>query len=623
MALAPQNSAAMLTAAAGIDQFLEQRYSNFAANRQPLEEKWQRNYDDMHRLTRQDETWKSGETEEWRSKTYIGITYQKVMAAFAVICDAVLVGGKIPFTTKIDDAFGDAPEGYWDAILDARKEQLDSQIEDTGAERATMRLLLSMLVYGEGWWRREVRSMERQVWSEAGSEYMDLAGADPSMRRFDRRSVNVSVPTFRYVSPWAMFWDTEVEDLEDGCGLFCESFLSPYRVQQLAKLPFIDRERLASAVKLHAQSGASSQISGRSSNQIEPRLRDQVKRDHYIRVREYWGLVPQQYVEQWPSGVDPGVLFFNESGDAEDEVMVTAYMVGDQTVGLARVRKSDNPFGRVPATDDIDAPGKIGIADNLEQIQRVINGAVRAFEDNKRLSANVILAKQPAFMEGENQTFTPGKDIIVSDSASSVKDAIQQVIIQDVGESLMSVISLFLQFADEESGVPKQSQGMPDPNFRNSTATEITERAEKAQKFIGTIIRNLDEYLIEPVLTWMLELNMLDQASAHLSAPLHIQALGFSSFQSRVVKLNNLRDWMALIMNDPTGELRGEYHIKKIADEIARIMDLDPVQFEVTEEEKAQRAMADRQAQLEAAGLDGGQGEAGGAAPILAMGGQS
>ena len=108
---------------------------------------------------------------------------------------------------------------------------------------------------------------------------------------------------------------------------------------------------------------------------------------------------------------------------------------------------------------DLDGISGTGVADNVESVQMVLNGMVRAFEDNKKLAANVIVAIKKALLLEWSGTFKPGELIEVAEEAKSAAEAIQQIIIQDVGETLLSGIALMERYAEEGSMLPKILQG--------------------------------------------------------------------------------------------------------------------------------------------------------------------
>lgn len=234
------------------------------------------------------------------------------------------------------------------------------------------------------------------------------------------------------------------------------------------------------------------------------------------------------------------------------------------------------PFYSIPWEEDIDEAETYGVADNLAQTQAVLNSAIRAFEDNKRFSSNVLLGIKRRMLNtpGWDGKVKPGTVLEVSEEARTIADAISAFVVPDVGGSLMQLIQMFLEFGDEESMVPRIQSGGRDSQ---QTAYEASIRVEKAGKYMGAVVRNFDDGFIEPVVRDFYEWNMLDPQVSTGKGAYDVRPLGFTSFQDRVMRLQAIQQLLGMVLADP--ELRKMVKVEDALREICKALDLDPEQW--------------------------------------------
>jgi hypothetical protein len=173
--------------------------------------------------------------------------------------------------------------------------------------------------------------------------------------------------------------------------------------------------------------------------------------------------------------------------------------------------------------------------------------------------------------------------IELAEECDDARKAIQQVIVQDVGQTLVELLKITLPMLDDASMVPRLAQGFTDPNAQ--TATEISVRQAQASKYIGMIVRNLDEGIIEPMIEYLYQFNMQDPDVAVGKGNFLVQALGFSSYQNKVERVRKIQELLALALNAPT--LAQRTRIDYLYRELVKATDLDP-DFVVMTAEEAQ-----------------------------------
>jgi hypothetical protein len=198
---------------------------------------------------------------------------------------------------------------------------------------------------------------------------------------------------------------------------------------------------------------------------------------------------------------------------------------------------------------------------------------MRSFEDNKKLSANVITALKRRFIKGKMpEDITPGMKLELSEDCDDARKAIQSIVIPDVGESLVSLLTMAMPMLDDASMVPRLAQGYTDPNVQ--TATEVSVRQAQASKYMGMLIRNLDEGIIEPMVQYFYEYNMGDDAVQDGKGNYIVQGLGFSAFQNKVERRKMLQEMLALALSSP--ELIRRTNFDALYRDLIKAIDLDP-----------------------------------------------
>lgn len=568
---------------------LDTKFQNFEQNRKTVQDKWDRNHRAFVR-EEGDEVWKSGEGKDWRSKTYIGKTREKVMSAAAMVMDTILQGGVVPYALKASQ--WQHPEAGQDAMANAEADiaamtkLIDQQLIDSHADRQLMKHVLSQALYGITWAKKIVHSVKRNGWRR---QTMTVDGIYDyarikSAHTWSKWSEQTASPGWVYVPVWDIFADAEYPDnVQDSSGIFHRQIVSPYWLRSKKGRPYFIDQNIEAVTRLALGTSGSAvpNISDTTDyNSVAPMLRNVKFRENMLTYREYWGRIPRHDAENIEYELrkmgmveDAMNIPSQDASDPGDEVEIMACTVGNHLVRYSRNEPDNRPFAFARCEDNIEEETPWGIADNCEPLQIVINGAMRTFEDNKKLSANVITALKRRFIKGKvPENITPGMKLELSEDCDDARKAIQSIVIPDVGESIVSLLNMVFPMLDDASMVPRLAQGYTDPNVQ--TATEISVRQAQASKYMGMLIRNLDEGIIEPMIESFYEYNMADNNVTVGKGNFVVQALGFSAYQDKVERRRILQELLALALSNP--ELARRTNIDNLYSEIVRATDLDP-----------------------------------------------
>ncbi len=563
-----------------------------------LEQKYQDNIDAYNAVSVG--FFKKGEKANWRSSTFVNVTKQKVIAAYAMVIDLLLQGGStMPFTLAPSPwdtlQSADLPNDIQASLhksIDDMMLVINQQLLDCNADRELMKCVMSMAIYGETFWRTFIHTVDR-----AGFKAVDTAGFnDPKYggQRFEFFRNKTNAPAWRYVSVWNFFRDIETEDMQKNVGCIERQPTSAFNVRQMVGKPYFLTENIKKAI-LSISGKKGCDASSSSTMSLPPSLRDIESRHAGGEQLEFWGRVPRKILEEFIDDSPKNNAFFGEIEDDGDEVEITAILIEDEIVKLATVERESRPYGRAIWELKLDHIEATGVADNIRNEQKVLNDFVRAFEDNKKLSANVILATKRQYISPlsqavlDNDGITPGLEIELDDTCDDARKAIQSVIIPDQGSTLLDGIALFERYADESAMLPKILQGEVQAKKKPDTAFELNMMANNAGRYIsGCAIKNIDEGIIEPVISYFYKYNMLDPDLGKGKGNFLVKPIGFNTYQNKVVRVGAIQSILNLVLSNE--ELLKESKIRGLLEELVKSLDIDIAQVLKSEDEKQQEA---------------------------------
>jgi len=574
-------------------EWADGEFTRLKENRAATKEKWERNYEAFQAIA-SGKFWGTGEdAPAWRSKRFINATKQKVIAAFVQVCSAEFRGGvQLPFMLKPGEMDIELPDEAVEPVVDAYGERIRNGMGRFHADRVSMRVFLSLLIYGEGY-------AKKRVYKVRNTRYVALSpggGIDPAtlpveMLRFEERVEEVNVPGFSFAPVWSVYGDVEAETLDDAGMVIHARGMRPSELRSMTaeSHPGLIPEAVAEVLsELQTEDGQAD--ASLDTSELPPHLRNVSHRKSTIFYRECWGMVPRVkaalFEEHLATGAEGGAtLDLDAPGD---DVPCMVCLANKKVVRFLRLKTKEQPFFRVRCEEVIDTPHGTGVADNMESTQDWVNDTVRKIEDNSNLSGNTMLLAKLGGMDTSLKQVSPGLVVAVDEGVARAEDAVAQLHFPDVTAVLYKMLTLALQFADEETGITKAQQGMGDPSNDVATATEVAERTEKANQWFGQVMRNIDEGLIEPYIKWAYDFALGDPTNPLPRLPLEVQALGFSSFQNTSVRAGKLMQLLQVGVSTPEGAR--VLKLDEIVAELARILDADADQFVRTPKEREQLA---------------------------------
>lgn len=602
--------------ASNLAGWLVDLYHAWSQQRSDLVAKWNRNWAAYKRSAKLDPKgkWKrSDRVEDWQSDTMSGATKTKVVAGWSIVTDMMFQGGRLAYML-VPEGVGSRPMVQQDAeardqYIQQHEDAIHAQLKDCAAMRHMSAAVLCGAALGECYIKRVVREAPRVYYEQT------------DVNTFEALRWGQTQPAIEFRTPWCIVRDLEADDIQSGDGYFEDQPVSRHQVMKLVGLPYyLPREVIKHVLQNggNAPAGTSGANVVDGDNTIPPERRTMNGRKRDRRLREFWGLAPRNLVEQFESYVakviaDPQNARQYQPGekqpdspddrDAEwDMVEIHAVLLDGTIIRFSRTERSDRPVERGVWEQELDSPGAVSVADNVEDEQHTLNGLIRSAEDNTKLAGNVILALKRMFIESDVDRIRPGMVIDISDDCMDARQALQTIQIQDITGPTRELIRMFLEFADESSQIPKISQGQVD--LTPQTAFELKQRLAQAGKYLGGVIRNYDT-LVENCVRWMYDFNMRDDTFTGPKGQYRVVALGFSSFEDRVTRMNRLVMLLQMVLQND--DLKAISKIRPIWQEIVKGNDVEPAQF-VKSPDEIEADLEARRADLEQLNAQGQQG---------------
>ena len=300
--------------------------------------------------------------------------------------------------------------------------------------------------------------------------------------------IEVRVPRIEFVSIWDFFPDPNATNISECEYTIHRHKLNRSQFRSLSKLPYFDKDQIRGCLEM-------------GPNYVEKDYENELKDDNHsheltsskYEVLEYWGIMDAQYAREVGMKLDDSV-------DDLDEVQINAWVTNGKVL-----RAVVNPFTphRLPyhAFSYEKNPYSffgIGVAENMDDSQKIMNGHARMAIDNLALSGSLVFdVDETALVGGQNMEIYPGK--VFRRQAGVPGTAINGLKFPNTSTENMMMFDKFRQLADEQTGIPSYSHGQTGVQSMTRTASGMSMLLGAASLNIKTVIKNLDDFLLKPL----------------------------------------------------------------------------------------------------------------------------
>ena len=584
---------------------VKERYHKASNARETEEQRWVKAYRNYRGLYGPDVQFTSTE----KSQVFVKVTKTKVLAAYGQIVEVLFGNNKFPIS--IDPTT--LPEGVADSVFfetnpDMKKAKAQFGAEDTklrpgetiidlrerlAGMESKLDPVIDDLKEGVGTTATEVtihpamisaKKMEKKI-----HDQLEESGANKQLRvaafecalfgtgvmkgpfAVDKEYPNwnddgeysptyKTVPQTSSVSVWNFYPDPDAANMDEAEYVVERHKMSRSQLRALKNRPFFR----ANAIDTSISMGESY-----TKEWWEQVMEDdaQETRTERFEVLEFWGNVDTEVLE----GHDVDIP--DDLKDM-DQVSVNIWVCNGQVLRLVMnpFTPSIIPYYAVPYEVNPYNMFGVGLAENMDDTQTLMNGFMRMAVDNAALSGNMLIeVDETNLVPGQDLSVYPGK--VFRRQGGAPGQAIFGTKFPNVSNENMQMFDKARVLADESTGFPSFAHGQTGVSGVGRTASGISMLMSAANGSIRNVIKNVDDYLLGPIAKAFYHFNMQFDFDEEIKGDLDVKAKGTESLMANEVRSQRLMQFLQVVQNPVLAPFaKMDYIIR----EIAKSMDLDP-----------------------------------------------
>ena len=374
----------------------------------------------------------------------------------------------------------------------------------------------------------------------------------------------VKVPRIEFCSVWDFYPDPNARSMDE-----CEYIIHRHRLNRqqfkdLINRPFFSKQKIEECLEM---GGNYTKQSWETDLDLENNTYGDIEKYRY-EVLEYWGTVDALTAREYGLEIDSAI-------EDNQDIQVNVWTVRGKVIRIV-----ENPFKpfRIPyqAFNYEKNPYQffgIGVPENMDDAQSIMNGHARMAIDNLALAGNLVFdIDESALVNNQSMEVFPGK--IFKRQAGVPGQAIYGIKFPNTAPENMQMFDKFRQLADESTGIPSYSHGQTGVQSMTRTASGMSMLMGAASLNIKTVIKNIDDSLIKPLGESMFQWNMqFYEGELPILGDFEIKATGSSSLMRKEVRSQRLTMFLQTIQNP---QIAPFVRISEVIKELAYSLDLDP-----------------------------------------------
>ena len=592
------------SAVGSVAALVQEHFRKAETSRYADEQRWIRAYRNYRGIYDPEVQFTSTE----KSRVFVKVTKTKVLAGYGQLVEVLFGNNKFPITVDPTTL----PEGVVEAVhfdTSPEMEQAATQIspeeaklqpgetlpqlqERLGAMKSKLEPVMDKLQEGEGKTATAVtvhpamvaaKKMEKKIHdqleeSNANKKLRTAAfecalfgtgvmkgpfAVDKEYPNWDDdgsyNPVIKTIPQCDDVSIWNFYPDPDANNMDEAEYTVERHKMSRQQLRALKRRPFFRKNALDLALEM----GPSYQ-----KKWWEQVMEDDSEDAASARyeILEFWGYVDRESLE----GYDVDIP--KELKDA-DELNVNIWVCNGQVLRIVMNPFTPQiiPYYAVPYEINPYSFFGIGLAENMDDTQTLMNGFMRMAVDNAALSGNLLI-------EVDETNLTPGQDLSVYPGkvfrrqGGAPGQAIFGTKFPNVSNENMQMFDKARVLADESTGFPSFAHGQTGVSGVGRTASGISMLMSAANGSIRTVIKNVDDYLLAPLGKAFFSFNMQFDHDPEIKGDLEVKAQGTASLMANEVRSQRLMQFLQVVQNPALAPFaKMDYIIR----EIAESMDLD------------------------------------------------
>ena len=372
-----------------------------------------------------------------------------------------------------------------------------------------------------------------------------------------------NTPKLSHISCWNLYPDPNATNMEEAEYVIERHKLNREQLRKLKDEPFFNH----STIEELLENGPNYEEKYFES-QLQSDQNDPIYSDTRYEVLEYWGTLDAKLAQE------AGLEIF-EGMEGLSSYSVNAWISGNQILRLVV-----NPFTpeRMPyhafsyEVNPYQLFG-VGIAENMEDAQLLMNGHIRMAIDNLALAGNVVFDVDEAMLvPGQNYDIYPGK--VFRRQSGVTGTAINSINFPNTAPANAQMYDKARQLADEETGIPSIMHGQTGVTGTGRTASGLSMLMSSSTLSIKSVIKNIDDYLLKPLGETYFQWNMqFNDDNPEIEGDLEIKPKGTAAVMQKEVRTQRLVTLLQTVSNPMLAPF---VKIPNLIRELAISQDIDP-----------------------------------------------
>jgi len=614
----------------GLAGHIQAKFEDSENGRRTFEQRWLQAYKNFRGIYDSSTQYRDSE----RSKVFIKITKTKVLAAYGQIVDILFANKKFPImvestpvpegapefahkTTPLDEQQIESPYGFpgdgrddefsfgkfTDLPISPGPSKMGEPQVEPAAEAAR---LLEKVIQDQLLDTNAVNVMRNSIFESALLGTGIIKGPLNFYKRVHKWSrdeegervyepMEKVVPRIEHVSVWDFHPDPSATSIED-----CEYVIQRHRMnrQQLRNLiniPYFDYDAIENAIV-------------RGPNYEDKYYEDTIREDdtepyyqeNRYEVLEYWGVLDAKFARE--VGLD-----LPDTVGELDQVQINAWICGTEVLRcvLNPFTPARIPFQAFPYEVNPYQIWGVGVAENMEDAQMLMNGHVRMAIDNLALAGNLVFdVDEASLVPGQNFDIFPGK--VFRRQSGVTGTAINGLKFPNTAPENIQMYQIARQLSDEETGIPSIMHGQTGVTGTGRTSSGLSMLMQAGAQSVKTVIKNIDDYLLKPLGESYFQWNMqFNDSSPDIVGDLEIKPKGTAAVMQKEVRSQRLISLLQTVSNPMLAPF---IKIPNLVRELAIAQDIDPDQLvnDVNEAQLYAEVLRGLQSAQQGTGPEGG-----------------
>lgn len=525
-----------------LGSMLQGKWEAWSQARREIEEDWLK---DLRAFNQQPEE-DTASLSKFHSHIYIGLTRTKVMSAYARITDLMFQSRdkhwRIEPTPVPKFHGGDVTDELSPQARDLKNraelmnQQMDDQLIDLGYEDIVKAHVLEATILGTGCIKGVIPGVKtEEKWQQVAVD----ESPDSLEMTWDVVKTEIPAPQLSSPSIFDIYPDPFATKVDDMSGLFERHTLNRAQFSELKDDARFDEVKI-NEILTNTQTGNHVSLYHETERKSIGKLNSNVgSSSERYDVLEYWGQASGQLLQS--AGVD--------DVDVSETYWANVWVCSGKTLfaKIMPMKKQRIPYSFFQYNKVPHQFWGVGPARMMRYTQAMVNGSVRALLDAMVMMMPQAEVNVHMLKAGQDPSkLIPGM-VWLRDKGDPSIPAVRYFQPSMPTGQLMQLAEMAKVFIEDETALPAYTYG--DNSAANDTAKGLSMQMSAASLPIKSVIKNLEDGSIKPVIESLFNWNMEWSDREDIKGDMQANILATSSLMAKEVKSQQLLQFLNITSN--------------------------------------------------------------------------